>query len=409
MNKNTKLAAARRIRNDEYYTRFCDVEDQIGAYLAADPDLFAGRTILLPCDDPEWSNFTRFFAGNFRRLKLKKLISTSYVHSDGSRRLSACEAASPHYDPLLHATCGKLFVLREEDEDPRSPDHLPFTYLEGDGDFRSPEVARLRDEADIIITNPPFSLFREFMQFLQEGKKDFIIVASDTTNKYKEIFRLLKTRQIWPGPGFRGTAQFYTLEDPDEVLPFGITIRKGECVEMNNACWLTNLPFVGGPEPLILDTLEHNLKYSRPLRKRLRSKFGSDEAYPRYANFDALEVPLVECIPKDYAGVMGVPVSFLNRWDPDQFELLGRSGDREWAENECEFYRPPSAAEARRLKSLDRGWRPQHPYVLRADGTPNNIFERLFIRARQPERQKEKQYGTDSASGSDSGRCARRL
>ena len=166
---NSNLSAAKNAKNDEFYTQYGDIEAEMNAYVEFNPDVFRDKTILLPCDDPEWSNFTKYFAANFSRFGLKKLISTSYAKSAGSRQLTLFEKDSPLFDQSKHETHGKLFTLtRDRDADGRiDSDDLEFSgYLEGDGDFRSAEVIKLRDEADIIITNPPFSLFREFLAWI---------------------------------------------------------------------------------------------------------------------------------------------------------------------------------------------------------------------------------------------------
>lgn len=171
---NDSLSAAKSAKNDEFYTQYSDIEAEMNAYVEYNPDVFRGKTILLPCDDPNWSNFTKYFASNFERFGLKKLISTSYAKSAGNKVITKAELDSPIYDPVKHDTCGKLFIV-ERDADGSGAidiDDIEFTrYLDGDGDFRSEEVRKLRDEADIIITNPPFSLFREFLAWIMEAGK----------------------------------------------------------------------------------------------------------------------------------------------------------------------------------------------------------------------------------------------
>ncbi len=176
MSKNKTLSAAKSAKNDEFYTQYADIQKEINAYLDYNPDTFRGKTVLLPCDDPEWSKFTRFFAENFERLGLKNLISTSYAAASKKFKTpyqpSLFESESPQFDAAKTEVRGKIFVL---DHDTNANgridlDDLEWHYLEGDGDFRSEEVCRLRDEADVIVTNPPFSLFREFLAWILEGK-----------------------------------------------------------------------------------------------------------------------------------------------------------------------------------------------------------------------------------------------
>lgn len=202
---NKALANAKAKKNDEFYTQFCDIETEMEAYLEYNPDVFRGKTILLPCDDPEWSNFTRYFAQNFEALGLKKLISTSYAPESKQNGFyfpgSLFEMQSPQYDEEKSKTRGKIFVLSEDTtgDGVINLDDLQWDYLDGDGDFRSAEVTGLRDEADIIITNPPFSLFREFVAWIMEAHKYFVIIGNQNAITYKEIFPLLMHNQVWLG------------------------------------------------------------------------------------------------------------------------------------------------------------------------------------------------------------------
>ena len=331
---NRNLTRAKRAKNDEFYTLYPDIEAEMNAYLMADPDVFRDKTVLCPCDDPEWSNFTRYFTANFTRLGLRKLVSTSYAKSAGSRQLTLFEESSPAYDPDRHDTHGKLFTkTRGGGEDVALQG-----YLEGDGDFRSPEVTRLRDEADIIVTNPPFSLFREFLAWVMDGGKRFSVIGNMNAITYKEVFPLLKENRIWMGASlFHGGATYFIapqdLYNPDMMSnPKNAYLKDGKFYwRVNGVRWFTNLDHVGRHEPLALDTMAGNLRYNRKLRKTLIDKYGQTPDtlhYPKYDNYDAIEVPYVECIPGDYEGVMGVPISFLDKYDPDQFEIVSfRKGD----------------------------------------------------------------------------------
>ena len=211
---NTNLANAKTAKNDEFYTQYADIQKEINAYLEYNPDVFRGKTVLLPCDDPEWSNFTKFFAQNFELFGLKKLISTSYAVE--SKKIkdwqpTLFEKESPYYDADKSRTNGKIFVLDEDiNNDGRfNINDLHWNYLEGDGDFRSDEVKALRDEADIIITNPPFSLFREFMMWIIEANKQFVVIGNQNAVSYKEIFPLIRENKIWLGVGFKGGATHF--------------------------------------------------------------------------------------------------------------------------------------------------------------------------------------------------------
>jgi hypothetical protein len=216
MADNSNLSAAKSAKNDEFYTQYSDIEAEMNAYYEYNHDVFRGKTILLPCDDPEWSNFTKYFAANFTRFGLKKLISTSYAQSAGNQQLTLFEQDSPLFDKAKHATHGKLFTLTHDTD--RSgkidTDDIEFSgYLEGDGDFRSLEVKRLRDEADIIITNPPFSLFREFLAWIMEGKKKFVILGNMNAITYKEVFPLLQDNASWLGYKSLNQDMYFSVTD----------------------------------------------------------------------------------------------------------------------------------------------------------------------------------------------------
>lgn len=326
MADNTALGSAKIAKNDEFYTMYSDIEAEMNAYVEYNPDVFRGKTILLPCDDPEWSNFTKYFANNFERFGLKKLISTSYAPGAANRQLSLFEMESPVFDEEKHPTHGKLFtVQRDKDGSGRidSDDLEIIRYLDGDGDFRSAEVCKLRDEADIIITNPPFSLFREFLAWILKAGKQFIIIGNQNAITYKEVFPLLKKNIVWLGAPFpNGNAYFDIPKDADtSVYAAGVFDAETRRLHFRNCRWFTNIDFGGRHEPLRLDTMSHNLKFN----KKLKKASGTD--YLRYENLDAIEVPFTECIPSDYDGMMGVPITFLDRYSPEQFEILGQGRD----------------------------------------------------------------------------------
>ena len=289
---NATLEAARAEKDDEFYTQYNDVAKEMQAYFAYDPDVFCGKTVLLPCDDPRESNFTKFFGANFEPLGLKKLISTSFVPPSKSPKKGKGKP--------VH---GKFFILDEDTN--RSGqidlDDIKVFSLMGNGDFRSDEVKALRDEADIIVTNPPFSLFREFLPWILEVGKKFAIIGNTNAITYKDVFPLIQSNTIWLGVHNEGR----TYLRPD-----------GTEQKMGNTCWFTNLEHSSRNSPMQLMTMEENRKFSR--RKIVREK-----GYQHYDNYDAIEVPYVEAIPSDYPGVMGVPISFLNKYCPEQFEIVG--------------------------------------------------------------------------------------
>lgn len=201
---NSNLARAQRAKNDEFYTQYSDIEREMQAYIDYNQDVFRGKTVFLPCDDPEWSEFTRYFAQRFDELGLKKLISTGYAPESKkiiNYRPSPFETTSPKYDADKATVRGKIFILEEDiTKDGRIDlSDLQWDYLEGDGDFRSDEVIALRDEADIIVTNPPFSLFREFVDWIFEAEKQFVIIGNMNAITYKNIFPRIAANEMWLG------------------------------------------------------------------------------------------------------------------------------------------------------------------------------------------------------------------
>lgn len=320
---NAKLSEAKNAKNDEFYTQYEDIQREVNAYLEYNPDVFRGKTVLLPCDDPEWSNFTRFFAQNFENFGLKKLISTSFAHESknfkGAYQLSLFEEEAPQFDEDKTKTHGKIFTLTRDSNKSGviDIDDLEWQYLEGDGDFRSDEVKALRDEADIIITNPPFSLFREFVAWIVEADKDFIIIGGMNAITYKEIFPLIMQNKVWLGNGFNaGNAYFRPASANVSGYANGVYDEKTGLVKFRNCCWFTNLDHGRRHQPLQLMSMADNLKFSK--HKEVKG-----QGYQRYDNYDAIEIPFTDAIPCDYDGVMGVPISFLPKYCPEQFEILG--------------------------------------------------------------------------------------
>ena len=288
---------------------------------------------MLPCDDPEWSNFTKYFAQNFERFGLKKLISTSYAIESKKYKtgyqLSIFETENPEYDPDKSKTNGKIFVLERKDGATKIDiNNLEWHYLEGDGDFRSEEVKKLRDEADVIVTNPPFTLFREFIAWILDADKKFITIGNLNAITYKEIFPLIKNNEIWLGATtFTGGAAFFMgspdLYDPEKMSdPKHAYIKDGVLYwRVNGVRWFTNIDHGRRHELLRLMTMADNIKYNQKVRNKFE-QLGA-EPYSKYDNYDAIEVPYADGIPSDYDGVMGVPVSFLEKHNSDQFEILG--------------------------------------------------------------------------------------
>ena len=331
---NTNLIHAKRQKNDEFYTQLRDIEKEMRAYLDYDPDVFRDKTILLPCDDPDWSNFTKYFAEQFEYLGIKKLISTSYAADGGN---------------------GKVFVLDGENE-------LQWEYLTGDGDFRSAEVTALRDEADMVITNPPFSLFREFMAWLSEGDVLFSVIGNSNAITYKEIFPLIKDNRVWLGATRDGGgAMWFRIPDNAPVTNSGQrTDEDGSRWQtVGSSAWFTNIEHGRRHEPLKLTTQAENQKYNKRIINNANS-------YKQYDNYDAIEVPTTSGIPSDYTGVMGVPISFLGKYCPEQLEIIGCSDNGAVDE----------------IVKLEHFKRHNEPYV-----ENKKVYKRIFIRHINPTEQ----------------------
>ncbi|GHU44705.1 putative adenine-specific methylase [Clostridia bacterium] len=331
MPKNSSLHIANKAKQDEFYTQWSDIKKEVQAYIEYNPDVFRGKTILCPCDDPEWSNFTKFFALHFVEYGLKKFISTSYaVESKVNMeyyQASFFEEQSPIFDEKKTRAKGKIFILDSEDVNHDGKidiEDLQWNYMDGDGDFRSKEVEEFRNEADVIITNPPFSLFREFLNWIIEDNKRFLIISNMNAITYKEVFPLIKNNRMWMGLGFGRSFQGFIVPESYPLNGTEARIDKdgNRIVSTNNTIWLTNIEHGRRHQPLHLMTMADNLKHSK--HKKVKEKL----AYDKYDNYDAIEIPFTDAIPSDYQGVMGVPISFLYKYCPEQFEIIKfRKGD----------------------------------------------------------------------------------
>jgi hypothetical protein len=328
---------AKKNKADEFYTQWIDIEKEVQAYLEFNPNVFEGKTILCPCDDPYESNFFKFFALQFNTLKLKKLIATSYIGSPVANTELSLFPNEPEDNKTTHVP-HKIEITEVADFNADGAVNLAdvewllenkknaLTRLEGDGDFRSYEVKKLRDEANFIITNPPFSLFREFMAWIMEASKQFLIISNINAITYKEIFPLIKENHVWLGLAFGRNFQGFII--PKNYPLNGTEARIDEhgnrIVSTNNTIWLTNIDHGRRHQPLQLMTTAKNLKFSK--HKEIRG----EENYDKYDNYDAIDVPFTDAIPSDYTGAMGVPISFLHKYCPEQFEIIKfRKGDND--------------------------------------------------------------------------------
>ena len=292
---NKDLNKAKAAKKDEFYTRLEDIELELKHYRHH----FKGKKVLCNCDDPRCSNFFRYFTLNFEVLGLKKVIATCYKNQD--------------VDSFSQHTCEKaVYQIYEGDKNHNRKvdnEEIEVKYLEGDGDFRSKECVALLKEADIVVTNPPFSLFRDFVALLVHYNKQFLIIGSQNAIKYKEIFPLIQANKIWLGTR-SGNMEFTVPNDSEpRATRFWIDKNGQKWRSLGNICWFTNL--------------EHDKRHEElPLFKKY-----TPQEYPTYINFNAIEVSKVGDIPCDYDGLMGVPITFMDKYNPDQFEIIGMSLD----------------------------------------------------------------------------------
>jgi hypothetical protein len=298
MNKeplNKNLHQAKNAKKDEFYTQLSDIEKELRHY----KEHFKDKIVFCNCDDPRISNFFKYFSLNFENLGLKKLITTCYKNQNP--------------DLFSEHTSEKAIWLEYNGDKNGNkvpdPEEIGIRYLKGDGDFRSPESIELLKQADIVVTNPPFSLFREYVAQLVEYDKKFVIIGSYNSITYKEIFKLIKENKIWLGYGFSNGNAYFKINDPKEFAA-GVYNPETGLVKFRNVTWFSNLDISKRHEDLIL-----------------YKKYNPEE-YPKYDNYDAINVDKVADIPMDYAGAMGVPITFLDKYNPEQFEIIKfRKGD----------------------------------------------------------------------------------
>jgi len=375
---NSNLTNAKRAKNDEFYTQFGDIQKEIEAYLEYNPNVFRGKVVYCNCDDPFESNFFRYFVLNFNKLGLKQLITTSYKPSpvantqlglfgdDKTLTKSKSLPAGRQGRPKVNANKFIVSDVRDIDGDGefnlrdvakqlRANKHNEWTPLEGDGDFRSDECINLLKQFDIVVTNPPFSLFREYVKQLFDNNKKFVIIGNMNAITYKEIFPLIKENKMWLGNGFHAGNAYFSTPLAKEYGE-GVYMPETGLVKFRNVCWFTNIDHGRRHQPLPLMTMKENLKYSK--HKEIKGK----KSYDKYDNYSAIEVPFTDAIPSDYDGVMGVPISFLDKYNPEQFEILG--SDYNIKEGLL-----PELINPKWVGKLDRG------YV-----NNNRLYTRIFIR-----------------------------
>jgi hypothetical protein len=333
---NKLLHNAKRSKSDEFYTQYIDIQKEVEAYLEYNPDVFRNKVVYCNCDDPYESNFFRYFVLNFNRIGLKQLITTSYKPSpiaNSQLQLFGDDKTLKQTKGRQKVTANKFIINEVGDIDGdgefslkdvalqlKKNKHNEWTPLEGDGDFRSIESISLLKQSDIVITNPPFSLFREYIKQLVEYNKKFLIIANINAITYKEIFPLIKENKVWLGTGMGRWISGFIVPESYEL--YGTEARIDEegnrIVATNNCLWFTNLDHGKRHQPLPLMSMSDNIKFSS--HKEIKAK-----GYKKYDNYDAIEVPYTDAIPSDYDSLIGVPITFLDKYNPDQFEIIGAS------------------------------------------------------------------------------------
>ena len=310
---NKTLHKAKKAKSDDFYTQLEDIEKELQHYV----DHFKGKVVYCNCDDPSVSNFFRYFSLNFEHLGLKKLITTCYKNQ--SKDLFS-----------RHNVEQAIYLEYEGDKDGNNmpdDDEIGVKYLKGDGDFRSEECIELLKQADIVVTNPPFSLFRQYVAQLIKYDKKFLIIGNQNAITFKDFFPYIKHNKVWLGVSINSGGRWFAVPSDMQIKTDKIKkdAQGNSMIEVEGVRWFTNLDHDRRHKRLILDK-----KYT-------------PENYPEYDNYDAIEVSSRNNIPADYDGMMGVPISFLLKYNPDQFEILGDSryfDGRYSAPNDAYYFLP---------------------------------------------------------------------
>ncbi len=326
---NKNLKQAKKSKNDEFYTQLSDIERELGHY----KEHFKDKVVFCNCDDPRVSNFFHYFSYNFEYLWLKKLITTCYKNQQPDL-FSENKSEKAIY---LEYTGDK------NGDNVPNPNEIGIKHLIGDGDFRSNECIELLKQADIIVTNPPFSLFREYLAQLMEYNKKFIIIWHQNCITYKEIFKLIKENKLWLGYGFKwGAAHFINKHYEDYASAWD---HKEWMIRVSWVNWFTNLEIRKRHEDLIL------------------YKTYNESEYPKYENYDAINVDITKNIPMDYKGAIGVPITFMDKYNPEQFEIiaLGIVGSIDFTCN-------------KKMEILDKNGKPTGKFTFNAKGTLYRLY-----------------------------------
>lgn len=327
------LTNAKQSKKDEFYTQFSDIQKEMTAYLEYNPNTFRDKIVYSNCDDPYESNFFRYFVLNFNILGLKKLITTSYKPSpiantqielfgDGKTLIQSKGRPKITANKFVINEVGDIdkngeFTLKDVAEQLKSNRNNEWEPLEGDGDFRSKECIELLKQSDIVATNPPFSLFREYIQQLFDYNKKFSIIGNLNAITYKKVFPKIKSNEVWLGPTISsGDREFQVPEDyPITAAGWRIDEKGKKFIRVKGVRWFTNLDHGRRHQTLSLMTMNDNKKFNKKLSE-------NPNGYEEYDNYDAIEIPYTDAIPSDYKGAMAVPISFLDKYNPNQFEII---------------------------------------------------------------------------------------
>jgi len=386
---NINLTNAKITKNDEFYTQYADIQKEIAAYLEFDPNVFCGKVVYCNCDDPFESNFFRYFVLNFSKLGLKQLITTSYKPSP----IANTQLTLFGYDKTLPKLKGRPkinanrfiindvhdidgdgeFNLKDVALQLKKNKHNEWAPLEGDGDFRSDESINLLKQSDIVVTNPPFSLFREYIKQLVDYDKKFLIIGNLNAITYKEVFPLLKENKVWLGNNYKINAGAMYFEIPENIvnleqvreIKINESGKKIYVTRVQGVRWFTNLDHGRRHQPIPLMTSAEV------------SKFVTKKPFEKYDNYDAIEVSLVKNIPSDYKGIMGVPVSILDKYSPEQFTIVGMFENENLYKLKTKVYTSTECKQAYFDKFGKKG-----TYDLNASGVVirNGLLEKVYQR-----------------------------
>lgn len=390
---NKNLTNAKKAKNDEFYTQFSDIQKEVESYLEYDPDTFKGKVVYSNCDDPFESNFFRYFVLNFNKLGLKQLITTSYKPSPvantqlglfGDDKTLTKSKGRPKVtaNKFIINEVGDVdgdgsFTLKDIAKQLKANKNNEWTPLDGDGDFRSDECVELLKKSDIVVTNPPFSLFREYITQLFEHKKQFLIIGNLNAITYKEIFPMIKENKVWLGNNARvnGGAMFYEIPEAVANLDQVREIKTDEngkkiyITRVQGVRWFTNLDHGRLHQPIPLMTKADVIKFS------------TNKAFEKYENYNAIEVSLVKNIPSDYHGIMGVPISFLDKYSPEQFEIVGMCENEDLYKQKTKVYISAECKQAYLDKFGKKGiYDLNASGVVIRDGLREKVYQRVLIK-----------------------------